>query len=65
MSTFREDEMEIPRWTRRRVLAAASGAAAAGLLASTTSAEAQQVKFSIGTEPPKLKAPPNATDCHQ
>ena len=55
--------MEIPRWTRRHVLAAASGAVAAGVLAPSTSAEAQ-VKFSIGTEPPKLKAPPNATDCH-
>src|SRR5215510_5293836 len=63
-STFKEEEMEISRWTRRHVLKAASGAAAAGLLASSTSAEAQQVKYSIGTEPPKLNAPPNATDCH-
>jgi hypothetical protein len=26
--------------------------------------KAQQVKYSTGTEPPKLNAPPNATDCH-
>ena len=56
--------MEITRWTRRHVLKAASGAAAAGLLASPTRAEAQLVKYSMGTEPPKLKAPANATDCH-
>jgi predicted TIM-barrel fold metal-dependent hydrolase len=43
---------------------AASGAAAAGALASATRVEAQQVKYSTGTEPPKLKAPANATDCH-
>src|SRR3954452_22233055 len=52
------------RWTRREMLVAASGAAAAGVLASSTGADAQPVKFSAGTEPPKLKAPPNATDCH-
>src|SRR3954447_6144679 len=27
-------------------------------------AQAQQVPNSVGTEPPKLKAPPNAADCH-
>jgi len=56
--------MQITRWTRRHVLKAAAGAAAVGVLTSSTSAEAQQVKYSTGTEPPKLKAPPNATDCH-
>jgi D-galactarolactone isomerase len=56
--------MEITRWTRRHVLKAASGAAGAGLLASSTRAAAQQVKYSTGAESPKLKAPPNATDCH-
>ena len=55
--------MEITRWTRRHVLRAASGAAAVAF-ASSTQAEAQQVKYSTGVEPPKLKAPPNATDCH-
>jgi D-galactarolactone isomerase len=45
---------------------------AAGLLAMATAgtgigvrrAEAQQVPYSAGTEPPKLKAPANACDCH-
>jgi hypothetical protein len=53
--------MESTRWTRRDMLVAA---AAAGVLGSSTGADDQQVKFSAGTEPPKLKAPPNATDCH-
>ncbi|WP_043362471.1 amidohydrolase family protein [Belnapia sp. F-4-1] len=43
--------------TRRTLLAAG-----AGLLA--TPALAQSVPFSVGTEKPKLQAPPNATDCH-
>jgi len=56
--------MEVTRWTRRHVLRAASGALAATGFAFSTRAEAQEVKYSTGTEPPKLKAPPNATDCH-
>src|ERR1700761_5999846 len=42
----------------------------AGVLAATASAsatyaqQATQVRWSTGTEPPKLQAPPNATDCH-
>ena len=52
------------RWTRRQVLKIATGAAAAGTLAFSTRVEAQQVKYSVGTDAPKLKAPPNATDCH-
>jgi predicted TIM-barrel fold metal-dependent hydrolase len=55
--------MKTTHWTRRHVLKAATAAAASGMLASSTRAEAQ-VKYSTGTEPPKLKAPPNATDCH-
>jgi predicted TIM-barrel fold metal-dependent hydrolase len=55
--------MASTRWTRRDVLKAGSGAATA-VLTSALGAEAQQVKYSTGTEPPKLKAPPNATDCH-
>ena len=51
------------RWTRRQMLAAATGAAAAGVLVPSKRAEAQ-VKYSVGTEKPKLQAPPNATDCH-
>ena len=45
---------------------------AAGVLAMATAAsgiavrmaDAQQVPYSTGTEPPKLKAPANACDCH-
>jgi hypothetical protein len=42
----------------------------AGVLAIATAgfgvrrADAQPVPFSTGTEPPKLKAPANACDCH-
>lgn len=56
--------MELSRWTRRDLLRTVSGAVAGGVLASYTRAEAQQVKYSTGTEAPKLKAPANATDCH-
>jgi len=42
-----------------------SGAAAVGMLAvRTRPAAGQQVKWSEGTASPKLKAPPNAADCH-
>src|SRR5215470_12850455 len=41
------------RWGRRRIPCGGGHHAAA-----------QQVKWSEGTEPPKLKAPPNACDCH-
>jgi D-galactarolactone isomerase len=51
-------------WSRREVLRA-SGAVVAGMLAGTARpAAAQAVKWSAGTEAPKLKAPANATDCH-
>ena len=45
------------------------GASAAALAATTTGismpqGHAQQVPNSSGTEPPKLKAPANACDCH-
>jgi predicted TIM-barrel fold metal-dependent hydrolase len=51
---------------RRSLLKGAASAAAA---AGTTgifirSGGAQAVPYSAGTEPPKLKAPPNACDCH-
>jgi D-galactarolactone isomerase len=53
------------RFTRRDLLKTASGAAAAGLIAARVRrADAQAVKWSAGTEAPKLKAPANATDCH-
>ncbi len=47
-------------WNRRTVLAMMSAAAAAAV----SSAQAQQVPWSVGTAPAKTKAPPNATDCH-
>src|SRR5580704_8328744 len=52
-------------WDRRELLKALSAGAATGFLAGAArDAAAQQVKWSEGTEPPKLKAPPNACDCH-
>src|SRR5712671_1650099 len=60
-----EETMEPTRWNRRGVLWGLSAMAGAGILgASTTRATAQQVKYSSGTEPPKLKVPANACDCH-
>jgi predicted TIM-barrel fold metal-dependent hydrolase len=47
-------------WGRRSVVMALSAAAAG----APRMAAAQVVKWSAGTEKPKLKAPPNATDCH-
>jgi D-galactarolactone isomerase len=50
---------------RRGLLATMSALAAAGVLGDgMRPAAAQQVKWSSGTEAPKLKAPANATDCH-
>lgn len=49
------------RLTRRAVLAGTAMA----LVAGTAKAETPEtVKWSTGTEKPKTKAPPNATDCH-
>ena len=54
--------MSAKAWTRREVLKAVP---AGVLLASHARlAAAQSVKWSVGTESPKLKAPANATDCH-
>jgi hypothetical protein len=50
-------------WDRRELMKAMSAVSAAGLLAGgARDAAAQTVKWSEGTEPPKLKAPPNACD---
>jgi predicted TIM-barrel fold metal-dependent hydrolase len=51
---------------RRRLLKGASLAAIAATAAgfSARPAGAQQVPNSVGTEPPRLKAPANAADCH-
>jgi D-galactarolactone isomerase len=52
-------------WSRREVLTTLSLTAAAGLVGgSPRKASAQAVKWSAGTEAPKLKAPANAVDCH-
>jgi len=52
-------------WSRRELLKVMSAGAAAGVLAGNTrNAGAQQVKWSTGTEPPKLKAPANSCNCH-
>jgi D-galactarolactone isomerase len=54
-------------WRRRDVLKTLAGAAAAGALAVTereSRAQEAAAKWSSGTERPKLKAPPNAADCH-
>src|SRR6266436_4356810 len=48
-------------WNRREVLKVAS---AALIAAHARPANAQQVKWSMGSEAAKLKAPANATDCH-
>src|SRR5947209_4413803 len=50
---------------RRAVLRTMSAAAVAGAVAvRPRPAAAQQVKWSAGTEAPKLRAPADATDCH-
>src|SRR6516164_1446476 len=54
--------MSAQSWNRREVLKGVSAAALVG--ASVRLASAEAVKWSMGTEAPKLKAPANATDCH-
>jgi predicted TIM-barrel fold metal-dependent hydrolase len=49
---------------RRDVLKGISLSTVALLGAAPNIADAQLVKWSEGTEPPHLKAPPNACDCH-
>src|SRR6202045_2311770 len=57
--------MEPTRLDRRELLKTATAAAAVGLIAGRTRPAAPQaVKWSSGTDAPKLKAPANATDCH-
>jgi predicted TIM-barrel fold metal-dependent hydrolase len=60
-----EEMMQQTGRDRRDVLWGLSAMAGVGFLgASATPATAQQVKYSSGTEPAKLKAPANACDCH-
>jgi predicted TIM-barrel fold metal-dependent hydrolase len=57
--------MTATSWDRRDVLKTMSVGGAAVLLGAVPrSIAAQQVKWSEGTEAPKLKAPANACDCH-
>src|SRR4051812_15430660 len=58
--------MNTGSWGRRDLLKAASAGIALGAFSvqGARDAAAQQVKWSSGTEPPKLKAPANACDCH-
>jgi D-galactarolactone isomerase len=51
-------------WDRREVLKTMSAAAAGLFAAAPRLADGQPVKWSEGTDPPKLKAPANACDCH-
>jgi hypothetical protein len=52
-------------WGRRGPLKVMSAGAAAGFLAGGgRNAAAQELKWSTGAEPPKLKAPANSRDCH-
>jgi D-galactarolactone isomerase len=60
-----EETMEQIGWDRRDVvwgLSAIAGAAILGAIAR--SATAQEVRYSSGTEHPRLKVPANACDCH-
>ena len=60
-----ETAMTPTHWSRRDLLKTVSAAAAASLFAAQDRpAAAQAVKWSAGTEAPKLKAPANAADCH-
>jgi len=49
-------------WTRREVLTSAAGATVAGWVGRLAGQTA--VKWSAGTERPRLEAPPLAADCH-
>src|ERR1700739_3114765 len=59
--TLKEHTME-RQWGRREVIKLVSTMAATVSLPLPLAA--QQVKWSAGTEPAKLRAPANATDCH-
>lgn len=54
------------QWDRRKFIKMMSGitATAAVSLARSDPGAAQQVRWSAGTEPAKLRAPANAADCH-
>jgi D-galactarolactone isomerase len=52
------------RDTLRLAIGLIGAAAGAGVIADADAQQAGQVRWSSGTEPPKLQAPPNTTDCH-
>jgi len=52
-----------PQWGRREVVKMIAATAVAALTRPHPG-RAQQVKWSAGTAPAKLRAPPNAADCH-
>jgi D-galactarolactone isomerase len=54
------------QWGRRELIKVVSGIAATAVVsvARPGPVEAQQVKWSAGTDPAKLRAPANAADCH-
>jgi D-galactarolactone isomerase len=54
------------QWGRREFIKVVSGIAATAVVsvARPGPVEAQQVKWSAGTDPAKLRAPANAADCH-
>ena len=60
--------MKKHRLARRAVLRAALGVAgaatASGIAGEADAQQIGQVRWSSGTEPPRLRAPVNATDCH-
>jgi predicted TIM-barrel fold metal-dependent hydrolase len=62
MHERKETTMGSTAWNRREVLKAVS--AAALLATGVRPAAAQSVKWSSGSEAPRLKAPANACDCH-
>jgi D-galactarolactone isomerase len=51
-------------WDRRQVLRTIGIAATAGAFGGIGPARAQEVKWSTGSEKPKIKVPANACDCH-
>ena len=56
--------MIAPTPGRRALLRGTLAAAALGGLPQAEAQQATEVRWSTGTEPPKTKVPPNATDCH-
>jgi predicted TIM-barrel fold metal-dependent hydrolase len=56
--------MIAPTAHRRALLRGTFAAVAVGALSQAKAQHPTEVRWSTGTDPPKTKAPPNATDCH-